>query len=173
MALSLEAKKAVVEQVSGVAADAISVGVAQYRGLSVEQMTNLRLLARQQEVTLQVVKNTLAKRAIKDTNCECITDVLTGPVILGFSAEDPGAVARVFKDFSKDNEDLVVKGLGVSGDFVDAAELKRIASLPTKDQAISQLMALMLAPTEKLARTLNEIPTKVTRVVAAVRDSKQ
>jgi large subunit ribosomal protein L10 len=173
MALSLEAKKAVVEQVSGVAADAISVGVAQYRGLSVEQMTNLRLLARQQEVTLQVVKNTLAKRAIKDTNCECITDVLTGPVILGFSKEDPGAVARVFKDFSKDNEDLVVKGLGVSGDFVDAAELKRIASLPTKDQAISQLMALMLAPTEKLARTLNEIPTKVTRVVAAVRDSKQ
>jgi large subunit ribosomal protein L10 len=173
MALSLEAKKAVVEQVSGVAADAISVGVAQYRGLSVEQMTNLRLLARQQEVTLQVVKNTLAKRAIKDTNCECITDVLTGPVILGFSKEDPGAVALVFKDFSKDNEDLVVKGLGVSGDFVDAAELKRIASLPTKDQAISQLMALMLAPTEKLARTLNEIPTKVTRVVAAVRDSKQ
>lgn len=173
MALSLEAKKAVVEQVNGIASGAISVGVAEYRGLSVEQMTNLRLLARKHDVTLQVVKNTLAKRAIEGTDCACVTDVLTGPVVLGFSTEDPGAVARVFKDFTKDNKDLVVKGLGVSGDFVDGAELKRIADLPTKDQAISLLMALMLAPTEKLARTLNEIPTKVTRVVAAVRDSKQ
>ncbi len=173
MALSFEAKKAVVEQVNGIAKDAISVGVAEYRGLSVEQMTSLRILARDNDVTLQVVKNTLAKKAIEGTDCECVMDILTGPVVLGFSNEDPGAVARVFKDFMKDNEDLVVKGLGVTGEFVDSNELKRIADLPTKDQAISMLMALMLAPTEKLARTLNEIPTKVTRVVAAVRDSKQ
>jgi large subunit ribosomal protein L10 len=92
---------------------------------------------------------------------------------LGFSQEDPGAVARVFRDFIKDNEALVVKGLGVSGEFVDADQLKRIADLPTKDQAISMLMALMLAPTEKLARTLNEVPTKLTRVVAAIRDQQQ
>lgn len=173
MALNLEAKKAVVEQVNSIASSAIAIGVAEYRGLSVGQMTNLRSLARDNQVVLRVVKNTLAKRAIKDTNCECVVDTLTGPVVLGFSSEDPGAVARVFKDFIKDNEDLVVKGLGVSGDFVDASELKRIASLPTKDQAISQLMALMLAPTEKLARTLKEVPTKITRVVAAVRDLKQ
>lgn len=173
MALNLEAKKVIVEQVGALANDAVSVGVAEYRGLTVEQMTNLRASAMDANVTLRVVKNTLAKRALAETDCECVTPVLSGPVLLGFSQEDPGAVARVFKNFVKDNEDLVVKGLGVSGEFVEASELKRIADLPTKDQAISMLMALMLAPTEKLARTLNEIPTKVTRVVAAVRDQKQ
>ena len=151
----------------------MSVGVAEYRGLNVEQMTNLRNSARDAEVSLRVVKNTLAKRALAETECECVTSVLIGPVILGFSQEDPGAVARVFRDFIKDNEALVVKGLGVSGEFVDAGQLKRIASLPTKDQAISMLMALMLAPTEKLVRTLNEVPTKLTRVVAAIRDQQQ
>ena len=173
MALNFEAKKAVVEQVNAVAMSAISVGAAEYRGLNVEQMTNLRNSANEADVSLRVVKNTLAKRALAETGCECITPVLSGPVILGFSQEDPGAVARVFRDFIKENKDLVVKGLGVSGEFVDADQLKRIASLPTKDQAISMLMALMLAPTEKLVRTLNEVPTKLTRVVAAVRDQKQ
>ena len=172
MALNLEAKKAVVEQVNAVANGAVSVGVAEYRGLNVGQMTNLRNAAMDADVSLRVVKNTLAKRALAETGCECIIPVLSGPVILGFSQEDPGAVARVFSDFIKDNEALVVKGLGVSGEFIDADQLKRIASLPTKDQAISMLMALMLAPTEKLVRTLNEVPTKLTRVVAAVRDQK-
>ena len=122
---------------------------------------------------MRVVKNTLAKRALAETECECITSVLSGPVILGFSQEDPGAVARVFRDFIKDNEALVVKGLGVSGEFIDANQLKRIADLPTKDQAISMLMALMIAPTGKLVRTLNEVPTKLTLVVAAIRDQQQ
>lgn len=175
MALNLEAKKAVVKEVNAVAETAVSVGVAEYRGLTVEQMTNLRAAALNADVTLRVVKNTLAKRALAETTCECIVPQLSGPVVLGFSQEDPGAVARVFREFikEKENEALVVKGLGVSGEFVDADQLKRIADLPTKDQAISMLMALMLAPTEKLARTLNEVPTKVTRVVAAVRDQKQ
>jgi large subunit ribosomal protein L10 len=173
MALNLEAKKAVVEQVNAVAISAVSVGVAEYRGLNVGQMTNLRNAAMDANVSLRVVKNTLAKRALAETLCECITPVLSGPVILGFSQEDPGAVARVFRDFIKDNEALVVKGLGVSGEFIDADQLKRIANLPTKDQAISMLMALMLAPAEKLVRTLNEVPTKLTRVVAAIRDQKQ
>ncbi len=173
MALNLEAKKVVVEQVNSLADSAISVGVAEYRGLTVEQMTNLRSSAMDANVSLRVVKNTLAKRALAKTACECVTPVLSGPVILGFSQEDPGAVARVFKDFVKENEDLVVKGLGVSGEFVDADQLKRIADLPTKDQAISMAMALMLAPVEKLTRTLNEVPTKVTRVVSAVAQQKQ
>ena len=173
MALSLEAKKAVVEQVNAVAINAVSVGVAEYRGLNVEQMTNLRNSAIDADVFLRVVKNTLAKRALAETGCECITPVLSGPVILGFSQQDPGAVARVFRNFIKDNKALVVKGLGVAGEFVDADQLKKIASLPTKDQAISMLMALMLAPTEKLVRTLNEVPTKLTRVVAAIRDQQQ
>ena len=173
MALNLEAKKAVVEQVNAVAINAVSVGVAEYRGLNVEQMTNLRNSAIDADVFLRVVKNTLAKRALAETGCECITPVLIGPVILGFSQQDPGAVARVFRNFIKDNKALVVKGLGVAGEFVDADQLKKIASLPTKDQAISMLMALMLAPTEKLVRTLNEVPTKLTRVVAAIRDQQQ
>ncbi len=173
MALNLEAKKVVVEQVNALADGAISVGVAEYRGLTVEQMTNLRSSALDANVSLRVVKNSLAKRALAETACECVSPVLSGPVILGFSQEDPGAVARVFKGFVKDNEDLVVKGLGVSGEFVEADQLKRIADLPTKDQAISMAMALMLAPVEKLARTLNEVPTKVTRVVSAVAQQKQ
>lgn len=173
MALNLEAKKAVVEQVNAVAINAVSVGVAEYRGLNVEQMTNLRNSAIDADVSLRVVKNTLAKRALVETGCECITPVLSGPVILGFSQQDPGAVARVFRNFIKDNKALVVKGLGVAGEFVDADQLKKIASLPTKDQAISMLMALMLAPTEKLVRTLNEVPTKLTRVMAAIRDQQQ
>lgn len=173
MALNLEAKKVVVKQVNALANDCVAVGVAQYRGLSVEQMTDLRAQALDADVSLRVVKNTLAKIALTKTACECVTPVLSGPVILGFSQADPGAVARVFKNFVKDNEDLVVKGLGVSGEFVDANQLKRIADLPTKDQAISIVMALMLAPIEKLVRTLNEVPTQVTRVVAAVGVQKQ
>ena len=172
MALNLEAKKVVVEQVNALANDAISVGVAEYRGLTVEQMTMLRASALDANVSLRVVKNSLAKLAFNETTCECVLPVLSGPVILGFSQEDPGAVARVFNNFVKDNEDLVVKGLGVSGEFVQADQLKRIANLPTKDQAISTVMALMLAPVEKLARTLNEVPTKVTRVVSAVAQQK-
>ena len=169
MALNLEAKKAVVEQVNAIAINAVSVGVAEYRGLNVEQMTNLRNSAIDADVSLRVVKNTLAKRALAGTRCECITPILSGPVVLGFSQEDPGAVARIFRNFIKENEALVIKGLGVSGEFFDADQLKKIASLPTKDQAISMLMVLMLAPTEKLVRTLNEVPTKLTRVVAAIR----
>lgn len=173
MALNLSAKQAIVKQVNEVASVAVSVGVAQYSGLTVAQMTELRRLAHQAQVSLRVVKNTLAKRAFDGTDCFCVSDVLTGAVLLGFSQEDPGAVARVFRDFSKENEKLVVSGLGVSGEFINANQLKRIADLPTKDQAISLLMALMLAPVEKLARTLNEVPTKVTRVVVAVVQQKQ
>ncbi len=173
MAINLEAKKVIVEQVNTLAQDSISVGVAEYRGLTVEQMTNLRTSAMDANVSLRVVKNTLAKRALENTQCACVVSVLNGPVVLGFSQEDPGAVARVFKNFIKENEGLVVKGLGVSGNFVDSNELKRIADLPTKDRAISLVMALMLAPVEKLARSLNDIPAQVTRVISALAQQKQ
>ncbi len=173
MALNLEAKKAVVKQVNALADKCVSVGVAEYRGLSVGQMTNLRSQALEKNVSLRVVKNTLAKRALAKTNCECVTSVLSGPVILGFSENDPGAVARVFQDFVKENADLIVKGLGISGEFIDSNQLGRIADLPTKDQAIGLVMALMLAPVEKFCRTLNEVPTKVTRAVAAIKEQKQ
>ncbi|ABL02534.1 LSU ribosomal protein L10P [Candidatus Ruthia magnifica str. Cm (Calyptogena magnifica)] len=170
MALNLMAKKAIVKQVNSLAKVSVSVGVAEYCGLTVEQMTNLRSSAIDANVTLRVVKNSLAKRALVKTECECVFLVLSGPIILGFSQEDPGAVARVFKNFIKENKNLVVKGLGVSGEFVKSNQLQRIADLPTKDQAIGITMTLMLAPVEKLVRTLIEFPTKVTRVVSAVCD---
>lgn len=173
MALNFEEKKVVVKQVNTLAESSISVGVAEYRGLTVEQMTNLRSSAIDANVSLRVVKNTLAKIALKNTECECVTPVLSGPIVLGFSQEDPGAVARVFRDFVKENEDLIVKGLGVSGSFLQASELKRIASLPTKNQAISLVMTLALAPIEKMTRSLNDIPSQITRVISAVTKQKQ
>lgn len=173
MALSFEAKKAVVKEMSEVAKNSVSAGIAEYSGLDVYQMTQLRKAALESNVFLKVVKNTLAKRAVENTDFECIISALTGQVVLGFSKDDPGAVARTFKKFVKDNKAFVVTGLAVSGSFVSASELDKIAKLPTKDEAISLAVALMLAPVEKLVRTFNEFPAKTTRVVAAVRDQKQ
>lgn len=173
MALNLNDKKAIVAEVAEVAATAHSAIAAQYAGLTVGQMTELRKKARESGVYLRVVKNTLARRAVEGTSFECMADALVGPLVLAFSQEDPGAAARVIKDFAKTNAKLEVKVVSIGGKLLAAGDLERLASMPTKDQSISILMALMLAPIEKLARTLNEIPTKVTRAVAAVRDQKQ
>mgnify|MGYP003701814481 FL=1 len=136
-------------------------------------MTDLRAKARSGGVYLRVVKNTLARRAVNGTDYECLQDTLTGPLLLAFSQEDPGAAARVLKDFAKEHNKLVIKALSVSGQLLAASELDRMASLPTKEQAISMLMSVMQAPITKLARTLNEVPGKLVRTVAAVRDAKQ
>jgi large subunit ribosomal protein L10 len=173
MALNLNDKKAIVAEVAEVAATAHSAIAAQYSGLSVGQMTELRKKARESGVYIRVVKNTLARRAVEGTSFECMADALVGPLVLAFSQEDPGAAARVIKDFAKTNAKLEVKVVSIGGKLLAAGDIERLASMPTKDQAISILMALMLAPIEKLARTLNEVPTKVTRAVAAVRDQKQ
>jgi len=173
VALTLEDKKQIVSEVAAVAADAHSAIAAEYRGLTVEQMTDLRKKARAGGVYLRVVKNTLARRALEGTDFECMSEGLTGQLLLAFSQEDPGAAARVIKDFAKQNEKLNVKLVAISGQLLGASELDRLASLPTKEQAISMLMALMKAPVEKLARTMNEVPGKLVRTVAAIRDQKQ
>lgn len=173
MALRLKDKKQIVSEVAAVAADAHSVIAAEYNGLTVEELTDLRKKAREGGVYLRVVKNTLARRALEGTDFECMNEGLVGPLMLAFSQEDPGAAARVMNDFSKDNEKLNVKLVSIGGELLDTSEIKRLASLPTYDQAISMLMALMKAPVEKLARTLNEVPGKLVRTVAAVRDEKQ
>jgi large subunit ribosomal protein L10 len=173
MALNLNDKKAIVAEVAEVAAGAHSAIAAEYAGLSVGQMTELRAKARESSVYLRVVKNTLARRALQGTDFECMNEALVGPLVLAFSQEDPGAAARVIKDFAKENEKLEVRLVSIGGKLLAAGEIERLAKMPTKEQAISLLMALMNAPVEKLARTLNEIPTKATRVVAAVRDQKQ
>ena len=173
MALSLEEKKAIVADVAEVAATAHSAVLAEYNGLSAEQMTEFRAKARDGGVYLRVIKNNLAKRAVEGTEFECMVAAFVGPMVYAFSLEDPGSAARVVKDFAKANDKLVVKALAVGGQLLAANELERLASLPTRDQAISMLMSVMQAPVTKLARTLKEVPSKVTRAVAAVRDQKQ
>lgn len=173
MALTLTEKKAIVADVAEIAANAYSAVAAEYIGLSSNEMNALRSEARKGGVYLRVVKNSLAKRAVEGTDYECMNEVFTGPLLLAFSQEDPGAAARVIKDFSKQHDKLVVKALSVSGQLLQANELDRLASLPTKDQAISMLMSVMQAPVTKLARTFNEVPGKLVRTVAAVRDQKQ
>ena len=173
MALSLEQKKAVVSEVAEVAREAHSAVAAEYCGLTVEEMTELRVKARQGGVYLRVVKNTLARRALEGTDFECMKDGLIGPLLLAFSREEPGAAARLVKDFAKEHEKLVPKVVAFGGEMLSAADLERLASMPTREQALSMLMAVMKAPTEKLVRTMNEVPGKLVRTLAAVRDQKQ
>ena len=172
MALNFAQKQAVVEEVSAIAADAVSAVAADYRGLTVDEMTELRARARTEGVYLRVVKNSLARRAVEGTEFACMQDGFVGPLVLAFSQEDPGAAARVIYEFSKDHDNLEVRLLSISGQLLDPGDIKRLASMPTKDQAISMFMSVMRAPVEKLARTLNEVPGKLTRTVAAIRDQK-
>jgi len=173
MALTLEQKKAVVAEVAEVAKNAHSAVAAEYRGLTVGDMTELRRKARSEGVFLKVAKNTLVKRAVEGTDFECMSEGLTGPLLFAFSLEDPGAAARLVKDYAKENERLVARLVAVGAELHDASELDRLAKLPTRDQAIAMLMGVMKAPIEKFVRTLAEPHTKLVRTVAAVRDSKQ
>lgn len=173
MPIRLEDKKQIVSEVNQVASGAFSAVLADYRGVTVEGMTSLRKTARENQVYLRVVRNTLLKKAVADTDFECISEVLVGPTILALSQEDPGAAARVLKDFAKDNAEFEIKALSIGGKLLEANQIDVLAKLPTLDQARSILMSVMLAPVTKLARTMNEVPSKVTRAVAAVRDQKQ
>ena len=173
MALNLEQKKAVVAEVAEAAKTAHSAVAAEYRGLTVEEMTDLRVKAREGGVVLKVAKNTLVKRAVEGTDYECMTESLTGPLLYAFSMEDPGAAARLVKDYAKEHDHLVAKLVAVGGELYDASELERLSSLPTYDQAIAILMGVMKAPIEKFVRTINEPHTKLVRTLAAVRDAKQ
>jgi len=173
MALNLEQKKAVVAEVSQVANSALAAVAAEYRGLTVTEMTELRVKARQGGVFLKVAKNTLVRRAVEGTEFECMTDALTGPLLYAFSMEDPGAAARLVKDYAKDHDKLIARLVAVGGQLFDASELDRLSKLPTREQALAILMGVMKAPIEKFVRTLAEPHAKLVRTVAAVRDAKQ
>jgi len=173
LALNLEQKKAIVAEVAEVASSAYSAIAAEYRGMSVEDLTSLRNDARSAGVYLRVVKNTLARRAVEDTDFACMQDGLTGPLVLAFSQQDPGSAARVINDCSKDNDKLVVKMVSISGKLLDPSEIAVLAKMPTYDEAISILMATMKAPVQKLAVTMKEVPGKLVRTLAAVRDAKE
>jgi large subunit ribosomal protein L10 len=173
MALNLEDKKALVAEVAGVAAKAQSVVAAEYRGLTVGQMTELRARARKQGVYMRVVKNTLARKALAGTSFESMGPKLKGPLVLAFAKDDPGAAARVVKDFAKGHEKLVATLVALGGQVLPATELERVASLPTREQALAMLLGVLKAPITKLVRTLAEPPAKLARTVAAIRDQKQ
>ncbi|TDU28429.1 LSU ribosomal protein L10P [Panacagrimonas perspica] len=172
MALRLEDKKALVAEVNEVASKALSAVAAEYRGLTAGKFDILRQRARANGIYLHVVKNTLAKRAVAGTEFECLGPALTGPLVIGFSLEDPGAVGRVIKDFAKENDKLVVKAVAVGGTLYGPKDIERLASLPTKDQAISLLMGVMKAPIGKFVRTLAEPTAKFVRTVQAVADKQ-
>ncbi len=173
MALMLDDKKIVVEEVAAIATDAHSAIAAEYRGLSVAELTELRKSGRESGVYLRVVKNSLARRAFKGTEFECMNDGLVGPLILAFSMEDPGSAARLIKDFSKDHNKLITRLVAIGSQLYDASELERLSKLPTRDQAISMLMALMKAPVEKLVRTMAEPHAKLVRTLVSVKNQKK
>jgi large subunit ribosomal protein L10 len=172
MALNLEDKKALVAEVAEVASKAQSVVAAEYRGLSVGQMTELRAKARTQGVYMRVVKNTLARKALAGTSFESVGPRLKGPLVLAFSKDDPGAAARVVKDFAKANDKLVATLVSLGGQILPGGELDKVASLPTREQALSMLLGALKAPMQKFASLLNEPPAKLARTLAAYRDQK-
>lgn len=154
MALNMNDKKAVVEEVSALVAGAGSMVAAEYRGLTVEQLTDLRSKAREANVSVRVVKNTLVRLSVKGTKFEDMAGTFSGPLIFAFSGEELGNAARVFKDFAKSNEALVVKSLSIGEGVMDVSQLAAVAALPTYDEALSKLLYVMKEPVAKLARGL-------------------
>ena len=167
MALRLEDKKALVEEVNAVAGDSVTAVAAEYRGLSVAQMTELRKNARDAGVYLRVVKNTLARRAVEGTDFECMQDTLKGPILLAFAKDDPGAAARVIKDFAKEHSALQAVSLSAGGQLMPGSDLAKLADLPTLDQARAMLLGVMMAPMSQLVRTLAEPSAMLARTLGA------
>lgn len=172
MALNLDQKKVVVAELANVAAKAHSLVAAEYAGLTVSQLTELRKKARQGKVFVKVAKNTLVSRAVEGTDYACVKDALVGPMLYAFSQEDPGAAGRLVKEFAKANDKLVPKVVAIGGQMYPGSHVEKLASLPTREQALAMLMGVMLAPITKLVRTLAEPAAKTARAVAAVRDQK-
>ena len=173
MALQLAQKEHIVADVHEAAAQALSAVLADYRGMSVEDMTELRRKARESGVGLRVVRNTLLRRAVAGTELECLGDAAVGPTLLALSQDDPGAAARLLKDAAAELEALDVKAVSIGGQVYPAEDIDRVASLPTKDGAIAMLMSVLLAPATKLAVALSDVPTRLARVVAAVGDQRR
>lgn len=171
MSLNLEEKKAVVAEVSSQVAGAQTVVVAEYRGITVEDMTQLRAKARNEGVYLRVLKNTLVRRAIADTPFAGIAEQLVGPLAYGIS-KDPVAAAKVMHEFAKINDKFVVKAGAMPNFIMSAKDVGNLASMPSREELLSKLLGTMQAPIAQFVRTLNEVPTKFVRGLAAVRDKQ-
>lgn len=173
MGLSLEEKRQVVAKVAEVAARAHSAVAAEYRGLKVSELTQLRVKVRQVGAHMQVVRNTLARRALAGTDFECLASSLTGPLILVFGLNDPASVARVVGEFGKTNDKLVVRNVAFGGRVFPASDLDVLAKLPTREEALALLMSVLNGPITKLVRTIAEPHARLVRTIGAVRDQKQ
>lgn len=173
MALKLEDKKLIVAELSDVASCAIAAGAAEYRGLSVAEMSSLRDKARKMGIYLKIVRNTLARRALENSEFACMLDVLSGPIFLAFAKEEPGAVARLLKEAAGSNDKLQVRALALGGKLYPAGALSAIADLPSREQALAGLMSVMKAAITKLVRTMAEPYAQLTRAVAAVAEAKR
>ena len=172
MALNREEKAAVIEEVSAQVAQAGSIVLAEYRGLKVEKITQLRKQARESGVYLRVLKNTLVRRAVKDTPYEKLADQMVGPLMYGISA-DPVAPAKLIASFAKANDQLVVKGGAMPNVVMDVAGVQALATMPSREELLAKLLGTMQAPVATFVRTLNEVPTKFVRGLAAVRDKQE
>lgn len=170
--VTLTQKQEMVAELVALAASSISAVAADYRGLTVSEMTTLRKAARKERVIMRIFRNTLARRALKGTDFSCLEDDLVGPIVLFFAQDEPGAAARVLRDFTKSNDKIEVKALAVDGERLAPNQLIAVANLPSRDQAIAKLMAQMMAPITQLVRTINEPVAQLVRAVAAVRDQK-
>ncbi len=172
MGLSLEQKQAVVAEVAAKLALAQAVIVAEYRGLDVGRVTQLRAKARKSGLYLRVLKNTLARRAVKGTPFESLSDQMVGPLMYGIAA-DPVAGAKVLSEFAKENERFVIRGGAMPGSRMSDKDVKALALLPSREQLLAKLVGTLQAPMAKLVRTLNEVPARFARTLAAYRDSKE
>jgi len=172
VALNREAKAMVIDDVSAQLAQAQSVILAEYRGLDVANITELRKKARDAGVYLRVLKNTLVRRSVAGTPFEMLADKMVGPLIYGIST-DPVAAAKVMNDFAKANEVFVIKAGALPNYLMDAAGVKALASMPSRDELLSQLLGTMQAPVAQFVRTLNEVPSKFVRTVAALKTQRE
>ena len=172
MSTALQKKKAVVSEVADNLSSAQAAVLAEYRGLTVSQLTELRKEAHNAGVYLKVIKNTLAKLAVKDTDFACLGEHLVGPIIFSASG-DPVAVAKVMSNFAKDNDTLKITAGAMNGDPLDLASITALSKLPGREELLATLVATMQAPIVKLVRTMNEVPTKAVRALSAIRDEKE
>lgn len=173
MSMNIEQKKAIVSEVAQIADTAPTAIAAEYIGLNVAEMTELRRTARAAGVYLKVVRNTLARRALEGTKFDCMREELTGPLLLAFSNEEPGSAAKIIRDFSKSNEKLVVRLISLDGKLLAASDLERVANIPSLEQARSMLLGLLQAPMGKFLRLVSEPEAKFVRLLAARRDQQQ
>ena len=173
MPMRMNDKQLAVQELHDIAEIAVSAVAADYHGSSVSQLTILRQKARESDVHLKVIRNTLAKKALEGTKFNCLDDLLVGPTMLAFSLQDPSSAAKLLNDFKKENKAFIVKGLTFGEDLLDLSRLVDIANLPSKDEAIALLMSALNAPIAQLASTLNEFPSKLARVLHFIKQKKE